>query len=443
MKKHLALLLSLLIAVGPAFAGVEGGPALMYDSSGNALNSTSNALNSFITNGTIAVTQSGTWTVQPGNTANTTPWLVTVSTALPTGANTIGSVNQGTSPWIVAGGGTAGTPATGVVTIQGIAGGTTVPISGTVTANNASVSTTGTAPPGSATYIGGSVTTAAPSYTTGQMNALSLTTSGSLRVDGSGSTQPVSGTVSATQSGTWTVQPGNTANTTPWLVTVSTALPTGSNTIGAVTQASGPWTQNLTQVGGSSYSLGQKTMANSAPVVIASDQSAIPVTQGNPTVATYVATAVALAPASAATDVFTITGSGTKVIRVWKVRVLGNKTAGSAVTMNLVKRSTLDTGGTSAAVTAVSMDSGDGAATATVSSYTANPTGLGTSVGIASANPTFIPNSVTQLFQALFDDFGMRKPLVLNNANENLALNLGGATVSGGSLTIEVTWTEQ
>ena len=33
-----------------------------------------------------------------------------------------------------------------------------------------------------------------------------------LKVDGSGVTQPVS------QSGTWTVQPGNTANTTPWLV---------------------------------------------------------------------------------------------------------------------------------------------------------------------------------------------------------------------------------
>lgn len=30
-----------------------------------------------ITNATLAVTQSGTWTVQPGNTPNTTPWLVT------------------------------------------------------------------------------------------------------------------------------------------------------------------------------------------------------------------------------------------------------------------------------------------------------------------------------------------------------------------------------
>lgn len=47
----------------------------------------------------------------------------------------------------------------------------------------------------------GAVTTAAPSYTTAQSNALSLTTVGALRVDGSAVTQPVS----ATQTGTWNV----------------------------------------------------------------------------------------------------------------------------------------------------------------------------------------------------------------------------------------------
>jgi hypothetical protein len=62
----------------------------------------------------------------------------------------------------------------------------------------------------------------------------------------SGSTTAVTGTVSSSQSGTWTVQPGNTANTTAWKVdnsgvtqpvsgTVSvTALPTGANVIGSV-----------------------------------------------------------------------------------------------------------------------------------------------------------------------------------------------------------------
>lgn len=44
----------------------------------------------------------------------------------------------------------------------------------------------------------GAVTTAAPSYTTAQTNALSLTTAGALRVDNSAVTQPVSGTVSIT-----------------------------------------------------------------------------------------------------------------------------------------------------------------------------------------------------------------------------------------------------
>src|SRR6516225_8553456 len=77
----------------------------------------------------------------------------------------------------------------------------------------------------------GAVTTTPPTYTTAQTNPLSLTTTGLLRVDGSGVTQPisgsitvsgtttVSGTVTANQGGTWTVQPGNTANTTAWLVT--------------------------------------------------------------------------------------------------------------------------------------------------------------------------------------------------------------------------------
>lgn len=114
------------------------------------------------------------------------------------------TANAGTGTFNVAGTGTAGTANAGVVTIQGIAGMTAVTVSGTVTANagtgnfnNASVSTTAATPPGSATYMGGSVTTAAPTYTTGQMNALSLTTAGALRIDGSGTTQPVSGTVTA------------------------------------------------------------------------------------------------------------------------------------------------------------------------------------------------------------------------------------------------------
>lgn len=113
----------------------------------------------------------------------------------------------------------------------------------------------GVAPPTVGILSLGEVSTSAPTYLSGVAGSLSLTTDGLLRVDGSGSTQPISGTVAATQSGTWvsrtqdgagnainstsnalnvsvqnttvavtqsgtwTVQPGNTANTTAWLVT--------------------------------------------------------------------------------------------------------------------------------------------------------------------------------------------------------------------------------
>lgn len=68
-------------------------------------------------------------------------------------------------------------------------------ITGSISASNPSVSTTGTTPPASATYIGGSVTTSAPSYTSGQMNALSLDGYGNLRVTGSFASSGIQDTV--------------------------------------------------------------------------------------------------------------------------------------------------------------------------------------------------------------------------------------------------------
>jgi hypothetical protein len=118
----------------------------------------------------------------------------------------------------------------------------------------------------------GAVTTAAPTYTTGTTNPLSLTTVGNLRVDGSSVTQPVSGTVTANQ---------GTPNATPW-------------------------NENIAQYGGTATSLGQKVSASSVPVVIASDQSAVPVTFASPTsVLTYFTDA---AVASGATTTHSVAG---------------------------------------------------------------------------------------------------------------------------------------
>lgn len=68
----------------------------------------------------------------------------------------------------------------------------------TINTSDVSVVNQGTATAALKGYLElGAVTTSAPSYTNGQASALSLTTTGNLRVDGSSVTQPVSGTVTA------------------------------------------------------------------------------------------------------------------------------------------------------------------------------------------------------------------------------------------------------
>lgn len=110
---------------------------------------------------------------------------------------------------------------------------------------------------------------------------------GSVSVSNFPATQPVSGTITANQGGTW-----NTGRT--WVIASGTdsvsavqsgtwninnvsgtvSLPTGASS--AALQTTGNTT--LSTINGKVPSLGQATMANSTPVAIASNQSAIPVT---------------------------------------------------------------------------------------------------------------------------------------------------------------------
>jgi hypothetical protein len=103
--------------------------------------------------------------------------------------------------------------------------------------SNASVGNYNATAPTQATLSGGMYNSTLPTLTNGQMGTEQLDSSarqivvgagtagtptgGVVSIQGvtSGQAVPVSGTVAATQSGTWTVQPGNTANSTAWLVT--------------------------------------------------------------------------------------------------------------------------------------------------------------------------------------------------------------------------------
>lgn len=111
------------------------------------------------TTGVLSVDASGTTIPVSGTFWQATqPVSLASLPALAAGSNTIGNVN-----------------------ING-----TVPVSGTVTATNPSVSATGSAVPASATMIGGSDGT--------NLRALKTSSSGVLSVDASGTTVPVSGT---------------------------------------------------------------------------------------------------------------------------------------------------------------------------------------------------------------------------------------------------------
>jgi hypothetical protein len=700
--------------------------------------------------GTVAATQSGTWTVQPGNTPNTTPWLTTISqggnSATVTASNALkvdgsavtqpvsGTVtaNAGTGSFTVIGTGTdnttnstaklpvlaarANTSAptwadgnmvplsvdtagalriTGSITaanasiglngsaiptsstqtggtdgtnlqpfrvfdvdsgagtqyVQGVSlrlsasggsvefgtatnpiridptGSTTQPVSGTVTANagtgnftvvqataanlnatvvqgtaanlraqTASESATGSATPATAGLAGGAVTTAAPTYTTGNLGALSLTTGGLLRVDGSGATQPVSGTVAATQSGTWNItnisgtislptgaatetslakltlaqgsttsgQSGTlmqgavttaaptytTAQTSPLSLTTAGALRIdGSSTTqpvsGTVTSNQGTantlanaWSMKITDTTNGPVAVKAASTAavagDSALVVAVSPNNSVTVTQataanlnaqvvgpgasgaavsgnpvrvagsdgtntrniltdssgrlavtgaaadgaavtGNPvliggtdgtnaqTIATntngavlvdlqssaksvYGATVRSLSPPATPTDMVTVTGSATKTIRVLRIILSAIQTTGASQEFLIIKRSTANTGGTSTTATNVPFATSFAAATATVRAYTANPT-TGTAVGTINVTKFFVPAGGTAQRNDYVFDFsnnGLYPGIVLSGTSEVLALNFNGAALPGGlNVDCTIEWSEE
>ncbi len=164
------------------------------------------------------------------------------------------------------------------------------------------------------------------------------------------------------------------------------------------------------------------------------------------TKATYRAAITALVPAASATDVFTITGSATKIVKIDNISVSG--TAGTAIVadVQLSKRSTADTGGASTAPTVVAVDATDAAGTAVVAAYTANPT-TGSLIGIVGSKKlaliaTATPVSAVDRIEWNFNGRG-GKGLYLNAAAQQLCVNLNAQSITSGTLDIEVTWSEE
>jgi hypothetical protein len=271
-------------------ASVSGNPVLIGMSDGSAVRNLRGSNSAPVGTEYAVITRnipSGTQTVSGIVTANagTGNFTVAQSTASNLNATVIGNVASGSAlsgnpvriagsdgtnvrniltntsgHVIIAGSGTAGSSATGVVTIQGIASGTPVPISGSITATNPSVGTTGNATPTSSTLIGASDGTNLQALRTSTTTPTG-TEQGLITRNIPSGTQAISGTVTA-----------NAGTGTFAISAASLPLPAGAATE----------TTLSTRLADSTFTgrintLGQKTSANSTPVVLASDQSAIAV----------------------------------------------------------------------------------------------------------------------------------------------------------------------
>jgi hypothetical protein len=169
--------------------------------------------------------------------------------------------------------------------------------------------------------------------------------------------------------------------------------------------------------------------------------------------ATYTAGYIGLVPAASATDTVCIAGSATKTIAVTRIQLSG--TAGTLVTLpvTLVRRTSVDTGGTAGSTTAnpantiAKHDTLSATATAVPISYTAVPTIVDTSpTYLQTANLTLPVTSAGTSIAPIDWRYGNiatgEQPLYLRGVAAQLCLNLNTISVSSGVLTGSITWYE-
>lgn len=161
-----------------------------------------------------------------------------------------------------------------------------------------------------------------------------------------------------------------------------------------------------------------------------------------PIYASYRAASAPFAPGATPQDVFTISGSATRTVRVTEMGIYTVQTTAGINAWLLNRRSAANTGGTSAVVAAVPNDDAYLAATAVVRQYTVNPVAgalLGSpwSGRIVSPAPASLPSMLGKEIV-----FG-RAAIILSGASDVLSWNLGGIVLPAGlSVQAYVSWEE-
>lgn len=162
---------------------------------------------------------------------------------------------------------------------------------------------------------------------------------------------------------------------------------------------------------------------------------------------TYAAAAVSFSYAANGTDIFTISGVAGKRIRIKHISLNGTQQNISSRDVLILKRSSLNTGGTFTPITPTPFNSSFPASNVVARYYTDNPTTLGDLVGIVQAEKVIIgaASGVNVSGDDLKINFGNEdeSELVLNGVNEIMAINMNGVTSSQNLINVDCKWIEE
>lgn len=243
------------------------------------------------------------------------------------------------------------------------------------------------------------------------------------------------------QNGTWTVQPGNTANTTAWKVDGSAVVQPVSGTVTVLgnksnngAAAGSDRLPTLDCIARTDYSGGTATTAGNNAAPDCGTDGLL-----------HVASLPAIRPASfhwsasfagsSTTLAAHIAGNASNTLLVTKITFSCTQTTAGILTVTVNKTSAASTGGTAATITAVPDDSNYSAAVSVAQSFTGTGPTVGTLVGQIDASKvgcmaigTASPNDIYVLNLR-------QKPIVLRGVAQTLEIGVGAAT-TGGNYTV-------
>jgi hypothetical protein len=210
-------------------------------------------------------------------------------------------------------------------------------------------------------------------------------------------------------------------------------LPTGSNTIGAL---SANQSVNQTQVNGVAVSTGLGVSDTGTQRMALSQE------------ATYAASTTAkTATASGTAAFFEICGSASKTVRIQRIAISGTWATAGYGDIQIRKVSAAGTGGTATTLTNTPFDSNSAAATATAKYFTVLPTGGDTLVGNIFSETAFFPLTGTvTTFQTQFIYVWRdtdAEPPTLRGTAQCITAGFGTAPGVVPTLSVSVAWTEK